>query len=259
MARTILGRNRRGRTSLVDLYTQAQEEAAAANAAREQEIRNLLEANLESYGPEGAFAKAGERAIEQTYAQDVSRMIGSGLYGTTAVESTAGAARRSGRLTLESMLEEGRSRARSAYAGFIERIENEYPDLGGLSQAYASAGSVPTSGTSPSTRPGWAIGYGQPDPLERRPAVEATTPTREVAAPTGRTEIYGPSASTPSVRRTSGDTLSRLYAEGRAEPMPESKDIVPFDIFSPLNLSGLNFPSNTQTKKRIPYGATGSW
>lgn len=223
MARTILGRNRRGgRTSLVDLYTQAQEEAAAANKAREQEIRNLLEANLESYGPEGAFAKAGERAIEQTYAQDVSRMIGSGLYGTTAVESTAGAARRSGRLTLESMLEEGRSRARSAYAGFIERIENEYPDLGGLSQAYASAGSVPRTGTSPSTRPGWAIGYGQPDPLERRPAVEAVTPTSTPAV-SGTSGVYGAGEMTPSVKTTSGDTLTKLLAEGRASTTPTTE------------------------------------
>ena len=224
MARTILGSHRRGGgRSLVDLYTRGYEETAARTAAREAEIRRLLEANLGTYGPEGAFAKAGERAIEQTYAKDVSRMIGAGLYGTTAVESTAGAARRSGRLTLESMLEEGKSRARSAYAGFIEHIEDEYPELGGLTQAYASMASVPRStGTSPSTRPGWAIGYGQPDPLERTPAVEATTTTKTVTPLTGRTSVYGPSATTPSARVTSGDTLARLYAEGRAERQPAS-------------------------------------
>lgn len=224
MARMILGSHRRGGgRSLVDLYTQSYEETAARNAAREAEIRRLLEANLKTYEPEGAFAKAGERAIEQTYAKDVSRMIGAGLYGTTAVESTAGAARRQGRLTLESLLEEGKSRARSAYAGFIERIEDEYPELGGLTQAYASMASVPSmSGTSPSTRPGWAIGYGQPDPLERAPAIEATTPTRAVAPSTGRTRVYGPGETVPIPRTTSGDTLSRLYAEGRAERQPAS-------------------------------------
>uniref|UniRef100_A0A6M3J1J2 Uncharacterized protein n=1 Tax=viral metagenome TaxID=1070528 RepID=A0A6M3J1J2_9ZZZZ len=255
MARTILGSNRRGGgRSLVDLYTQAQEEARASNLSREQEIRSLLKQNLETYGPEGAFAKSGERAIEQTYAQDVSRMIGAGLYGTTAVESTAGAARRSGRLTLESMLEEGKSRARSDYAGFIERIQDEYPDLGGLTQAYASGASVPSmSGTSPSTRPGWAIGYGA-EPLSRVPAVEATTPTREVAPSIGRSAVYGPSATVPTAKATSGDTLSKLFAEGRAT-VPTYKDIVPFDVLEPLNLSGLNFPStapvSTDTPKQI--------
>ena len=265
MARTILGSHRRGgRTSLVDLYTRAQEETAAKNLRREQEIRSLLEQNLETYGPEGAFAKAGERAIEQTYAQDVSRMIGAGLYGTTAVESTAGAARRSGRLTLESMLEEGKSRARSAYAGFIERIEDEYPDLGGLTQAYASGASVPSmSGTSPSTRPGWAIGYGTESPT-RLPAVEATTPTRAAVPPSpGVSSVYGPSATVPTATMTSGDTLSKLFAEGRADL--GSYDFVGDLATKPLDLSGLSFLS-TPTKKRNDvggkfrgYGATGTW
>lgn len=251
--------------SLVDLYTQNYKETAARNTAREAEIRGLLSQNLKTYEPGGAFAKAGERAIEQTYAQDMSRIIGAGLYGTTVGESTAGAARRQGRLTLESLLEEGRSRARSAYADFIERIQDEYPDLGGLTQAYASMGSVPRTGTSPSTRPGWAIGYGQPDPLERTPAVEATTPTREVPAPTSRTSVYGPSASVPSVRTAPGDTLSRLYAEGRAEPMSvtmqpsvfakKKKPLTYEEMMNQLN----PWLNSKLTTTKVPYGATGSW
>ena len=203
--------------SLLELAQQAQEETIAANAAREAEIRALHEQNLQSFAPEGAFAKAGERAIERTYSQDVSRMVGAGLYGTTAVESTAGAARRQGRLTLESMLEEGRGRARSAYADFIERIENKYPDLGAVYAGYAAQSSMPssTSGTSPATRPGWAIGYGQ-EPLER------ATPTATSSVPVtgtgqaGQSKAYGRDEPTPSVHRTSSQTLADLYAQGRA-------------------------------------------
>ena len=188
--------------SLLELAQQAQEETIAANAAREAEIRALHKQNLQSFAPEGAFAKAGERAIERTYSQDVSRMVGAGLYGTTAVESTAGAARRQGRLTLESMLEEGRGRARSAYADFIERIENEYPDLGAVYAGYAAQGSMSgrTSGTSPSNRPGWSISgtYGGVK-------TEPSSLPEDYVRP-------GPT----SFNQSSSSTLANLYSQGRA-------------------------------------------
>lgn len=254
MARMTLGSHRRGRggMSLLDLAQQAQEEARAANAAREAKIRGLYEQNLESYAPGGALAQAGERTVERTYSQDVSRMIGAGLYGTTAVESTAGAARRQGRLTLESMLEEGRGRARSAYADFIERIENEYPDLGSVFQGYAAYGSMPRriSGTSPSSRPGWAISgtYGGVE-------TEPSSLPEDYVGP-------GPTSfSTPN--RYSHSTLAELYAQGRAtsesgsiqqsvfageKEMPSYDELInPLTAFKP------------KPYKRKPYGATGSW
>lgn len=138
--------------SLIQLAQQDQKEAQAANARREAEIRNLYQQNISALAPGGVTEQAGQRAIEQTYSQDVSRMIGAGLYGTTAVESTAGAARRQGRLTLESLLEARRSGARSEYAQFIERIQNEYPDLSAVERGYAAQASMP-SGTSSLT--GW--------------------------------------------------------------------------------------------------------
>lgn len=199
--------------SLLDLAQQANAEARARNARREAEIRSLYKQNLESFAPEGALAQAGERAVERTYSQDLSRMLGAGLYSTTAVESVAGAARRQGRLTLESMLEEGRGRARSAYADFIERIEDEYPDLGAVERGYAAQTSMPsrTSGTSPSNRSGWSISgmYGG----------VKTTPS---SLP--KDFVRSGPTSISALNPYSHSTLAQLYAEGRATgKAPETK------------------------------------
>jgi len=208
--------------TLYEIAQQAQNKAIAANKSREMEIRGLYESNKKALQPGGSWETAMladiERQGEKIVSSESQQMISSGLYGTTAAASIPGKVRREytapARLTLEDMLLQRRLQHNLDYAGFIERINNGYPDLGAVERGYQAEASVPSmSGTSPSTRPGWAIGYGEPEPLTRLPAARSgayvgptsRTPAVEAATPTR--------AATPS---SSGDTLSRLYAEGRA-------------------------------------------
>lgn len=112
--------------------------------------------------------RAKVRDVSATKQSDISR----GLYGLrdrgTEWESSVGAG---ARLKLEDLLTERLSSALGAKASFLQSIEEPYPDYSGLMEANRAQAAIPSrtigsSGTSPSTRPGWAIGYGD-EPLTR--------------------------------------------------------------------------------------------
>ena len=132
--------------SLFADFEKREKGARKANIRRETEIRNIY-ANIINQG-QGAARTAGLADIERTKTQAVGagtqQMISSGLYGTTTAasipvqaEQTAGLQR----LKLEDMLQQRTNVAKLGLAGFVERIEDPYPDYNALIQAYMSQGS----------------------------------------------------------------------------------------------------------------------
>ena len=150
--------------SLAQLVAEAEAEITARNQAREAEIRSIYSDMYNLYAPGGAMEKAGLQQIERAKVGSVSgsmqRDISRGLYGIRPYEQEWEATTGVGaRMTLEDMLTRGRAAIMGQKASFVERIEDEYPDLSAVERAYAAQSSIPSgvSGTSPSNRPGWSI------------------------------------------------------------------------------------------------------
>ena len=139
--------------SLAQLAAEAEAETREANKAREAEIRSIYSDMYNLYSPGGAMEKAGLQQIERakvgSTTASMQRDISRGLYGIRPYEqeweSTVGA---SARLTLEDMLTKGRAAIMGQKASFVERIENEYPDLGAVERGYAAQSSMPSSRSS---------------------------------------------------------------------------------------------------------------
>jgi len=141
--------------SLGQLAAEAEQEARTRNKAREDEIRNIYGEMLSLYSPGGAMEKAGMQQIQRakvgattgTMQRDISR----GLYGIRPYEAEWEATTGVGaRMTLEDMLTRGRAAIMGQQASFIERIEDQYPDLGAVERGYSAMASTPsrTYGTS---------------------------------------------------------------------------------------------------------------
>lgn len=132
--------------ALVSKFEQMEKAAREANIKREQEIRDIYSKLIsQDYG---AFRTAGEfdiaQAERQAIGQGIQQMISSGLYGTTtaaAIPMQAKAQSQSARLKLEDIIQQRKSEAQLGLAGFIERIEEPYPDLSALYNAMAAAAS----------------------------------------------------------------------------------------------------------------------
>lgn len=127
-------------------------EAAAreANLAREREIRGIYGQEIAQYEEGGAFKAAGLADIERTKTRAVGagtqQMISSGLYGTTTAASIpvqAEAQAGISRLKLEDVLQQRVTEAKRGLAGFVERIEQPYPDYSMLMQAMVAQASTP--------------------------------------------------------------------------------------------------------------------
>ena len=148
------------------------------------------------YQPEGAFAQGtlaqlGMRKERETGAE-MQQLIGSGLYGTQAAagvgtrwESLIGAPTR---LTLEDLRMQQLSAAQQAKAGFVERIEDVYPDYATIAKLAMAAANRPTGG---------GVSYGgapEPSPTPRyepTPMPSYTAPAARPAATPTPTPIYG--------------------------------------------------------------------
>ena len=117
-------------------------DALAANKAREAEIRGTY-SNLISRSETGGAAKvAGLADIEKSKTQAIGagtqQMISSGLYGTTTAASIPVQAENQAslsRLKLEDILERRTQELKIGKAGFVERIQDPYPDYNMLLQA----------------------------------------------------------------------------------------------------------------------------
>ncbi len=134
-------------SNLVADFRKREESARAANLKRETEVRGIYGKQIAQYQEGGAFKAAGLAEIEQTKKRAVGagtqQMISSGLYGTTTAasipvqaEHQAGLAR----LKLEDILQQRTSQAQTKLAGFVERIEQPYPDYNMLLQASIAQG-----------------------------------------------------------------------------------------------------------------------
>lgn len=139
--------------------TQEYEAARAANERRYTQAMSIYDEIIKRYQPGGTFGQAALGQLEKQKVRDVGtetqQMISSGLYGTTTTaglpskwEAEVGAP---SRLRLEDIMMERLSQAQIGKAGFIERREDVYPDVGGY------AGYAQQTAAKPST-------WGQYDP-----------------------------------------------------------------------------------------------
>lgn len=112
--------------------------ARQANEQRYAQAMSIYDEIIKRYQPGGTFGKAalGQLEKEKTRAvgRETQQMISSGLYGTTTTaglptkwEAEVGAP---SRLRLEDIMMERLSQAQVGKAGFIERREDVYPDVG---------------------------------------------------------------------------------------------------------------------------------
>ena len=134
--------------TLTEQVTQREEEAKAANKARETEIRGLYSSILNSVsGSENSLRASGLKDIEtqskRLEGTETQNLISSGLFGTTTAASVptrvASEFTQPSRLKLEDMLRQRKTEAQLGLAGFVERIQNPYPDYNSLVQAQISA------------------------------------------------------------------------------------------------------------------------
>ena len=123
-------------------------QARAANEKRYAQAMAIYDEIITRYQPGGGFGKAALGQLEERKERDVATetqaQIGSGLFGTTARaglgtkwEAEVGAP---ARLKLEDIMMERLSQAQLGKAGFIERREDVYPDVGAAAQYAAQAG-----------------------------------------------------------------------------------------------------------------------
>ncbi len=120
--------------------------AREANVKRETEIRGIYDQAI-SQG-QGAFRTAGLADIEQgktrAIGSGMQQMVSSGMFGTTTAASIPVQAENQAalsRLKLEDIVQQRTTELKLGKAGFVERIEDPYPDYNQLIQAMAAGAS----------------------------------------------------------------------------------------------------------------------
>ena len=119
--------------------------ARQANIDRRKQIEAMYDKMMGMVGPGGAFEKRGLGEIEAAKTKGVGKetqqMISSGMYGTTTAagvgrkwEADVGAP---ARLRLEDIMQQRQLGVMGQKAGFLERIEDVYPDYSALMQMLA--------------------------------------------------------------------------------------------------------------------------
>ena len=151
---------------LLESFRKREEGARLSNLARKDQVSQIYQDIIKRYEPGGAFGAGYEAQLQRQKIGDVGktaqRDIGRGLYGIRPYEqeweATTGA---SARLKLEDLRMERLSGAQTGMAGFLERIEEPYPDYSALmaasqaqGQGYSPQRAAPTGGGGYST-PGW--------------------------------------------------------------------------------------------------------
>lgn len=199
-------------SSLIASYTEAQQQAAAANRARQTQIEELLNKAITRYSPGGGFGAGYETQLATQKVRDVGTasqsLISSGLYGTevganigTSWEAAVGAP---ARLSLEDLRGERLTSAESAKAGFLGGIADEYPDYGSLMQAISSMASIPSMPQNPymqdlGSSGGYSGGYSggfQPTTSYSQPSTSYIAPNITMGTP------YGPKFQTQAEMAT---------------------------------------------------------
>ena len=136
--------------SLLQGFEEREAGTLASQRAREKEIRDIYGEEIAQYQEGGAFKQAGLADIEQAKTRAIGagtqQMISSGLYGTTTAASIpvqAEAQAGQARLKLEDILQQRTTEAKRGLAGFVERIQEPYPDYSQLLQASAAQAQLP--------------------------------------------------------------------------------------------------------------------
>lgn len=216
-----------GQSELDKIIAQMQESAEKsrlANVGRQQQVEAIFDEIIARYGPGGTYGKGAEAQLARQKVSDVGagaqRLISSGLYGTevgggleTAWESEVGAP---ARLRLEDIKMERLSQAQIGKAGFMERVEDVYPDYGLMAQLISGAANVPAGAGGAAGGVGGGAMYGT--------TVQATDPFREMlersrAEPFEERKPYPTYGGTLSVPY-GGYTLSEANETGGAETEP---------------------------------------
>ncbi len=131
--------------ALIEQFSTKEAEARASNIERKEAIESIFDEIIARYGPGGTYGASAEAMLERQKVRDVGattqRDISRGMYGIRPYEqeweATTGAA---ARLKLEDIKMERLSSAQLGKAGFLEGIEETYPDYGALMQAVSAAG-----------------------------------------------------------------------------------------------------------------------
>lgn len=181
--------------------TQQEEEAKLANLSRQQQIEAIWDEVIKRYQPGGTFQTEAFRQLGVQKEQDVMReygsrtqdMISRGLFGTSVAPSQGEIGRKwerdvgaPSRLKLEDLMMQRLSTAQSEKAGFLERIENDYPDYNSIAQLMAQASSAPSGS-----------GWGNRQPL---PSLAGET--------TGFTQAPGSGVASAVASRSGGGTTA---------------------------------------------------
>jgi len=131
--------------SLPSIISEMQKQAAEAraeNLRRYEEAMNIYKQIEQMYAPGSSFMKGAEAMIERGKEREVARgmqsLVSAGLAGTTRA---AGLGRlyeeevaMPARLRLEDLRTRSLAQAMAGRAGFIERRQDVYPDLGLIAQ-----------------------------------------------------------------------------------------------------------------------------
>ena len=132
--------NLRQRQAVTAGFSRTAERARQANLARKQQIDSIYGEMMKRFQPGGAFERAGlgqiERAKTKGTGKEMQQMISSGLFGTTTAaqtgrrwEAEVGAP---ARLRLEDIMQQRLTGIQQQKAGFLERIQEPYPDYSAL-------------------------------------------------------------------------------------------------------------------------------
>lgn len=124
-------------------FGRAAEKTRQANIARQKRIESMYSEMMGRYQPGGAFEKRGlgeiERAKTKGVGTEMQQMISSGMYGTTTAagvprqwEAEVGAP---ARLRLEDIMQQRLTGIQQQKAGFLERVQEPYPDYSMLMSA----------------------------------------------------------------------------------------------------------------------------
>jgi len=201
--------------AIIASLQQKEAQAYAANLARKEQVEGIYDAIIERYGAGGTFGTGFEAELEQAKTSAVGgaiqRDISRGLYGVTPYEATwEKEIGTPARLKLEDIKMEKLTSAEMAKAGFLERIEEPYPDYGLTASLAAQAAQMPsrtyTDVFPKTTYPSTYGGYNAPT----------------YAAPTtGQGGVYGSTAYSPTYGQTMAPTAT---AQPTAQPTKTSQE-----------------------------------
>jgi len=158
--------------AILEAISKQEATASQANVARQAQVEAIFDEVISRYGPEGSYGKAAEILLGREKVRDVGataqRDISRGMYGIRPYEQEWEAAVGApARLKLEDIKMERLSQAQLGKAGFLERIEDEYPDYGLAaqlaSQAAAGGGSSGGGAVGGVSSPQYQGSYKSPD------------------------------------------------------------------------------------------------